>query len=216
MHKKLLLCLVVLFSSSRHAGAAEGPTRSQSNLPSAYTEIGIGTSQVNQTLNSTNVERPPAGRISVQGRFADFIHFGVAVLGAYHTDTSSPATYSQIDNIESVVMYTVNAGVMIGKYLILDAGYGMATMSRLSNSPFASPASSQSYNASGTGWTLGGAILPVRLENVAIGVSGYYFEATSTALNSKITSAGTDTYASVPAHVRSFGYYAGLALVFHL
>src|SRR6185437_5556425 len=105
--------------------------------------------------------------------------------------------------------------LLLWDFLILDGGFGYATFKRTETSPNATTASSSSYSANGTGWMVGGSIIPIHIANdrFSIGASAYYFDAKANDYSSDTLSGTTETIKnSGNGSVHSFGWFAGISI----
>ncbi|MGZ3721647.1 MAG: hypothetical protein ACXVA9_01870 [Bdellovibrionales bacterium] len=215
---KLVAAIFLVFAYSQ-TFAAEAPTASAhsdggkgKHPPLPWTELSIGTATLNQTLDQFHSEHPIGYHASVQSRLGA-IHFGVGFLGASHNEQQNAGTYSQVNIGESINLETLNVGLILGNFIILDAGYGYAQMRRSVSNPYATPSSTTNVSANGTGWEAGGSIIPFRTNTTSFGLTYYYFDATGTSYSSDAVNGNTQTQSTAPGKVHSSGSFAGVSVL---
>ncbi len=216
---RIIFSLILLCAFSQAFADAPASTGRASSTdpkkkfgPLPWTEISVGTATLTQTLDETHIEHPGAFHASIQSRVANF-HFGVGALGAIHNEQQSAGTYSQVNIGESLYMETLNAGLILGNFIILDGGFGLAQFRRSVSYPYGTPSSTTNVTANGTGWNLGGTIVPFRSATTSFGLTYYYFDATATSYSTDSAVGNTATSTPSPGKVHSSGSFTGLSIL---
>jgi hypothetical protein len=205
-------CGTITVHADRRPASSTSGNAKQINLPLPWTELTGGTTNFTQTLDNTHTEHPLGFHVSAHSRAGAF-QFGVGVLGAVHGEQQQSGTYSQVNINESAYLETFNVGLILGDFIILDGGYGFAQMRRSVSNPYATPSTTVNTTANGLGWTLGGSIIPFRTKTASLGLSYYYFDATSTSYSQDNAVGNTQTTTSAPAKVHASGSLAGITIL---
>jgi hypothetical protein len=71
----------------------------------------------------------------------------------------------------------------------------------------------KNITSNGTGWDAGGTLIPIHTATTSLGLSYYYFAATSTSYNYSTVAAGVQTIGQTPAQVHSSGWFSGVTVL---
>jgi hypothetical protein len=218
----LVILLTIMTAGPAFADGNKGVTMSltggansndkNKNVPLPWTEISVGTSTFTQTLDNTHLEHPMGFHASVHSRFGG-VHFGLGALGVYHNEQQAAGTYSQVNIAESLTMEALEAGVILGNFIVINGGYGFAQFRRSVSDPYAAPSTTTNVTANGMGWELGGTLVPFRTKTTSFGLTYYYFDATSTAYTTDSDTGVAHTNTSTPGKVHASGSFAGVAIL---
>lgn len=214
----LVVGLLISAAAFAEGKASSSSSKNTSTNKDFFFEVSGGTSSLNEYIASDHIEHPPAFVLAGYWHKSIF-HIGVNYMNLYHQDYTGQASAGQAPNpaesdaLENFTLTSLSGGIMLGDWLLLNGGYGYATFTRNESTPNSAPATSSSYKAYGTGWHVGGSIVPIHLGNrFSLGATGYYFDAAATGYSSDVTVGNVETTTANTGSVHSYGWYAGLAL----